>query len=357
MFLKTVRLATFSETWQKNQYIYVEEIEDSALGGREEGEIARFEHSGTVGSAAFSPDGKKVATCTYDELHIWDIQSGRAEFSGSIFSGPNNKGSGGRALCFSPDGRYLLVSGRENHCNVLLFDIAEQEVVKRIDCPGIVNGACFSPDGRLCAIAGQGRRHMSRNPHVPGFCLVGDLSGAWQAEMQGLRSWGDDGRFSAYGPGNYRVLLNDGGESMGIWDVSSGQLQRRFAEHLEGISCADISQDGTVCLIGDYEFDKPGRLYVVGLQSGKVIKQLPGHKAGIRSVALSLNASHALSGSEDGTCRLWDVSRGCEIRCYSSPAESVTVVDFSPCNRYALVAGFDGIARLFQLEKNASGVS
>jgi WD40 repeat protein len=46
-------------------------------------------------------------------------------------------------------------------------------------------------------------------------------------------------------------------------------------------------------------------VFVIDIESGKVVHQFAGHTGTIRSVAFAAAGRHAASGSEDKTIRVW----------------------------------------------------
>ncbi len=103
-------------------------------------------------SAAFSPDGKRLATVgsiggRSDTVCLWDVASGQvlAQFRG--FAGPV------RSAAFSPDGRRLLTPAGKD---VWLWDTATRERVGRLQGhEGDVLAAVFSPDGKQVLTGSQ----------------------------------------------------------------------------------------------------------------------------------------------------------------------------------------------------------
>ena len=70
--------------------------------------FALNQHSGNVSSAAFSPDGKRLATGgTEGHIKIWDVARGRVLLT--LYG--HEKGAG--VLEFSSDGRHLLSCGKD----------------------------------------------------------------------------------------------------------------------------------------------------------------------------------------------------------------------------------------------------
>src|SRR5262249_28561871 len=65
------------------------------------------------------------------------------------------------------------------------------------------------------------------------------------------------------------------------------------------------------------------------------------HWGPIRAVALGPDERWCLSGSDDGTARLWDLQTGHELRCLRGHTAPVVCVGFVPDGRRALTGGRD----------------
>src|SRR5262249_1112406 len=101
--------------------------------------------TGRVESVAFSPDGKLLAGTIGDEVKVWDVktQHVRAMRQGR---GP---------VAFSPDGKLLAVTARDT-LSVILWDLEKSVTLmtfKAHDKP--IHGLAFHPNGRTLATGSE----------------------------------------------------------------------------------------------------------------------------------------------------------------------------------------------------------
>src|SRR5262249_31219366 len=114
--------------------------------------LLTLQHQDLVGIVAFSPDGQRLASPSKDQtVKIWDVATERRGTLTVPIS--TIRGHFWRAVIFSPDGRYLAVATRDN--TVRVFDAATgAELLDPLrGHNGLVHNLAYSPDGRRLATA------------------------------------------------------------------------------------------------------------------------------------------------------------------------------------------------------------
>ena len=100
-------------------------------------------HTKDVRGAKFSPDGKLLATCSFDDLILlWSIPEG--ELVGKLANQPFAKGV--VAISFSPDGKTLASGSTDG--KVRIWDIERQNVIQEFSVGEyFAMSVAYSPDG------------------------------------------------------------------------------------------------------------------------------------------------------------------------------------------------------------------
>jgi hypothetical protein len=106
--------------------------------------------------------------------------------------------------------------------------------------------------------------------------------------------------------------------------------------HTDIVWAVAVSPDGQRLLTGSSD----GTAKLWNAASGRVIHTLKGHKAKVGAVAFSPAGRRILTGSQDGTAKVWDAATGGELHTLTGHRTGVAAVAFSPDGRYMLT-GWD----------------
>ena len=103
------------------------------------------------------------------------------------------------------------------------------------------------------------------------------------------------------------LLASASGDGMSkLWNIESGVCIKEFSSRDRGLACVEFSEDGRTIFAGGndqviYEYDT---------STGKVVRQLRGHKGLVRSLHLDSANARIVSGSYDMSVKVWDGSYG-----------------------------------------------
>ncbi|MCF3600373.1 hypothetical protein L2E71_20105 [Planktothrix agardhii 1032] len=106
--------------------------------------------------------------------------------------------------------------------------------------------------------------------------------------------------------------------------------------HSGSVNSVAISPDGQILVSGSD--DKT--ITIWDLSTGQELRTLTGHSESVNSVAISPDGQTLLSGSRDNTIKIWQLSTGEELRTLTGHSESVNSVAISPDGQI-LVSGSD----------------
>ena len=194
-------------------------------------------HDSGVGSAAFSRDGKKLATVDgKHQLRVWDADSGKLLRLWTAVE------SGGNWVAFAPDGRSVIVAGGEV---VQMLELSTGGERVRLT-PRPVGVPALAPDGRRLAV-----------PEM-GAVVVYDLARPRVSQRFGVDEQKALGlKFSADG----RLLAAGDDATVRVWDTVRGVPRNEFRGHQGSIMelafrgdrhLVSASEDGTA-LVWDLE--------------------------------------------------------------------------------------------------------
>jgi WD40 repeat protein/serine/threonine protein kinase len=272
---------------------------------------AILRHQQPVVAVAFSPDGKTVATGSYDATaRLWDAATGKPRGGPLRHTGPVYQ------IAFRPDGKALLTLN--THDRVCLWEVATGKPLGGpLEQPGGISSAAFSPDGKRLATGSNGGAVRLRDA-ATGAPLGEDIE---HGGAIGAVAFSRDGR----------ALLTVGRDNaFRLWDGRTGKPKAGPLRHRHAITGLAVSDTGTILTGSD---DRTAQLWS---SAGAPLGAPFSHQGCITSVALSSQGTTALTGSVDHTARLWDTTAGKPRGGPLHHAGPVSAVALSPDGEVAL---------------------
>jgi WD40 repeat protein len=288
-------------------------------------------------SIALLRGGKEAVVAGWARLVILDLETAKVV---RVFDCPNGRIT---HVSVSPDGKRLLTTGADGtDGRVRLWDVASGKLVRVFDNSAGALDVAFLPDGR--------RFLMSHGKELRlADVETGEVLKSYRGHVYGVTSF-------ALVPQSSFVVSGSLDETVRLWRLPDpppekvGEV-RRFERHDGTVRAVAYSPNGRYILSGSGWPDGDKTLRLWELATGKEVRRFEGHTTNVNGVAFSPDGRRALSGSDDNTVRLWDVSTGKEIRRFTGHTSSIHgAVAFSPDGRRALSGSADKTIRLWNVE-------
>ncbi|MFN4261446.1 MAG: c-type cytochrome domain-containing protein [Gemmataceae bacterium] len=233
------------------------------------------------------------------------------------------------SVAFSRDGRRLLSGGADHVVRYWDVETVELRNLQGHEAP--VTAVAFSPDGLRAASGGYDHQ-----------VILWDLVSGRE-----IRRYPDAGRFinDILFSSDGRRLFIAGDQAVTLIDVDSGQQLATFTGHTKAVNAISLSADGQRLLSGSDD----GTLRMWDVAKRQETRLFRGHAGAVRAVAFAPDQKHVLSGGVDQTVRLWDADSGQELRQFTRHQDSVIRVAFLPDGQQTLSGSRDAVIRAWQL--------
>jgi WD40 repeat protein len=291
----------------------------------------RIAQSGWIRGIALSPDGTKLASSSLgdDSVTIWNVATGKAIYR---LAGHGRLG-GRRAVRFTPDGKSLLSWGDDMYLR--RWDMRNGKAVfeAKLRPTGV-----DVPDEEEDPVAAQKREMFGFNlgegkftPDAKHFILQAKegLFVFDAANGKELNWFSGKIRFAigmAVSPDGKLVAASSWGESMQIklpdgsiqsttaknhpvawWDLTKGDLLQRILLPEESAGPVAFAPDGRLLAVAS---SRPGtHIRLIETATGREVRKIEGFRGIVRSLAFMTDGKRLVSGMEDSSALIWDLTR------------------------------------------------
>ncbi len=287
----------------------------------------------------FSPDGNLLASISTRELILWDAVYVRTlrKIPLSLLSSTNIQ------VCFSPDSSFVFIStgyGKE----VRYWDVqsgTEEEPFKEFPIP-------FA---------------RFRSAPIPKYVLI-TCNNSTQAKVWDRLTGDEVLSFDSWSTGNSVLgayfclhgqrVVSHTASSIVVHRLDN-TIERRFSMPVNESGRNDLSDESYWLLLAPKLWQvlhnsvkQNYYLVMIDLLSGVRTYFPPGHSDSIESIAFSPDEERVVSGSRDGTVKVWGVRSNSTYLERKFPQDASVLCDFSPDHRYVAVADDKSVIRILE---------
>jgi WD40 repeat protein len=290
-------------------------------------------HSNLLVTVAWSPDGKRLATASWDKTaRIWDAGTGKEQLS--LTSHTDRL----QVVAWSPGGEQLATGSNDRTAKI--WDAGTgKELFTLSGHTGEVWRTDWSPDGKRLATA----------------CLNNDTTAkVWDAErgqeICTLSGHTEPVRDLAWSPDGKRLATAGNDDKMvRVWDAVTG----RQVFSLVGAWSVAWSPDGKHLATGSH--DSSAKIWDAG--TGKELFSLPVHAGSMNRVAWSPDSKRLATASPGAkpVLKIWDAGGGAEICTCAVAPDDAWYMEWAPDGMRLATASLSGGDRKARVWDAATG--
>lgn len=285
-------------------------------------------HTDKVSSVAFSPDGLRFVSGSWDKtVKIWDAETGEEL---KEFVGHRKK-----VYCtaYSPNGKRIASGGSDRW--IIVWDVKIEKEIKTLKGHnGTIYSVAFDRDS-LRIVSGSADRTIKIWNIKTGKAI--NIPTAHKKVVNAV----------AFSPDGSQIASGSADTTVKIWNASTGDYIRTLNGHSNIVNSVAYSSDGNQIVSGSSD----NTVIVWFAKTGTKMLTFKGHRSDVFSAAFSPKKSLIASGSKK-TVKIWETRKGRIIKTLEGYTEGVTSLDFSPDGRRIVFGGADFAIRIWNLDAN-----
>ncbi len=283
-----------------------------------------FAHHQQISSLAFSPNGKILASGSYDtNIKLWDVTTGK--HISTLKSHTHEVAS----VAFSPKVEILASASYDK--TVKLWEVATESEITTLINEDLVSSVAFSPNGELVAIASNNIKLW----HV----ATGDYVRILETNLGRVN-------FVAFSPDGQLLASGNENGSIKLWQVATGReiaTLHQARGYMESVFSLSFSPDGQILASGSE--DTALRLW--NIATCKRLDIISDGKSEVNAIAFSPDGQIFASNRRDNKIILREVTTNKEIYTLTACSD-VHALAFSPDGKLLASGDYGGNIQIWQ---------
>ncbi|HEX6780007.1 MAG TPA: CHAT domain-containing protein [Ktedonobacterales bacterium] len=293
-------------------------------------------HTDAVTALEWSPDGKLIASASYDTtVQVWNASEPTQLFT---YRGHRSKVW---ALTWAPD-QQRIASASDDHTAQVWDALTGQNAATYSSHADALRAVAWSPDGLKIASGSYDKTVQVWDATTLQTLLTysGHSGHVWAVR------WSADGQHLASASADMTAQ---------VWEPASGTLITTYPDHTGPVVALDWSPDNIHIATGSYDHT----VQIWDARTGFHVLTYQGHSDLVLGIAWSPDGQHIASASQDKTVRVWDATTGQTLKVYSGHSSTVRALAWSPDGKHIASGSYDHTVQVWPvgLETGASGPS
>lgn len=265
-----------------------------------DGKEVKAAHISLVDSMAFSPDGKFLASGSFQEVALWDAKTGEQLHKLTGFA------HGVVAIAFSNDGKLMATGGGSptEDGEVKVFEVGTWKLVTDVKNghSDTVYGVAFSPDGTKLASCGADK--FIKVWELPSAKFIKSFEGHTHHVLD--VGWKFDGKLLASAGADNTVK---------VWDYEKGEQVRTINAH--GKQVTRLIFVGKTPQVATCSGDQQVKFFNV--DNGGNVRNFGGNTDFVYALGVSPDGALVAAGGQEGVVRLYNGTNAQLIRALLPP--------------------------------------
>lgn len=282
-------------------------------------------HKAAITSVDFSPNGKQLATGSWDTfLMLWSFKPQARAFR---YVGHKDVVT---SVQFSPLGNLLASASRDRTVRLWIPDKrGKSSEFKAHTAP--VRSVDFSADGQFLATASEDKSIKVWNMHRQRFLYSLYRHTHWV-------------RCAKFSPDGRLIVSCSEDKTIKIWDTTNKQCVNNFSDFVGFANFVDFNPNGTC--IASAGSDHTVKIW--DIRVNKLLQHYQVHSGGVNCVSFHPSGNYLITASSDGTLKILDLLEGRLIYTLQGHTGPVFTVSFSKGGELFTSGGADAQVLLWR---------